>query len=251
MKRWWLVVALLLSVGLNVGLLAGRIAGELDRRVDGQVDESGWMTESEDPIPADPIPADPILDDVDPRTADASGLPAESADGATTAPGPSGEEPNVEQTSHESPRADTLPPPLERRLQRLVTRMADDLRLEGAQRARFEEIQMRFFRRSVAARFDGRRLDRRLRRELGSAHPERRRAELLFERTITRQAEVESAFLDAYFETHALLDAERFDRYRRILVRMRRMRDEIGRRLDASRRPPSAVESENAAERGP
>lgn len=164
-KRWWLVIALVLSVAINVGLL---VAPRVDRG-------------------ADRAPAT----DRTISTGDEAIDPAE------------------------------VPEPI----RRIIERMCDELRLDGERRERFAEIQRRFFRDTHEGRERVRRAQAALRAELLSATPERAATEDLLGEFALAQVDLERAFVESFFASIELLDAEQAVRYRRILGHLRNLRE--------------------------
>lgn len=202
MKRWGLLIGLLLSLGVNLGLVA-----------------SHWIQSH---VVHTPVEGPSI----DSPSIDSPGLDSPGLDEPAT------DDPSSGVTAAPTEQArDRIAPPVERRLRRLVGRMATRLRLEGDERRRFVETQMGFFRRSAQARRESRELERRLRAELMAPAPDRARAEDLLAQLGSRQVELEAAFIDTYFDTLPALEPAQQAEYRRILGQLRSMRRAMDRRL--------------------
>lgn len=211
MKRWWLVVLLLLSVGLNLGLLAQRVRAEKKAAATGKVPEA----------PTDPVAAP--AQDPTPEGPTAGPVPAGPAEGPAAGPATTtGPEPRDRRRPREKPPF----------LVKLMNRMANEVGVEGEQREKFVAIQESFFERT----FDKRELLRRrqdaLRENLVSPNPDRELAKRQVEEMSWAQKELEQAFLDNYFESTAILDQEQQRRYRRLILELRKMRWERGGRQD-------------------
>lgn len=146
-------------------------------------------------------------------------------------PEPRTSEPGTSETEFaEDGSAKQVPP----RLERMIERMADELLLTGAELERFLEIQRRFFRQSIDQGEKARRARRALRQELFREQPERARAEALNAAIADAQRGVEEAFIANYFETRELLRSPEQRRlFFRFMVRVRQLRQELERRMEA------------------
>ncbi len=175
MKRWWLVIVLLLSIGMNIGLLLG---GAVRQRV--------WRDEapSRDPSGVDlPLPGD-----------------------------------------------ERLPP--------FADRLTEELKLTGADRERFLEIQKTFFGEVSTARRQVVEHQAALRGELLSDDPRQERIASLLEASSRAHRALERAFVDNILQSRELLDVDQERRFFRFLERLRdRRRD--GEQHFRRRRPRS------------
>ena len=174
MKRWWVLVALLLSLGINVGLLASRV------------------------LPARGAPEI---------------SPVDNEPGSPVPPASPGEE---------SPTGWTPP---------FVFRMADELRLTGADRDTFVARQRLFLEQTIAGRERMVGLQTALRRELVDSDPDRAAVDELLEEIAGAHVDLERAFVDNLLDTRELLGPEQERRYMRMLQHLRRARDDVGRRF--------------------
>lgn len=139
----------------------------------------------------------------------------------------------IEDTTIEEGSSPTLPP----RLERGVERMADELGLAGEPRSAFIDLQQQFFRRTVEARRRGEHHQQALRRELIAVEPDARRADELLAEVIRAQGDLEQAFLDNFFATRALLGPDQRRPFLRLMGRLREIREEPKRRRDRFRGP--------------
>ena len=197
MKRWWLVVLLLLSVGLNLGLLAQRARAEKKAKAALAAEERAAAA---DPATASLKPPEPEGD---------------------TQP---------QEPQPRNPRPPHEKPPF---LVKLMNRMANEVGVEGEQREKFLAIQQGFFERTFETREELRRRQQALRQNLVSPQPDRELASRQVEELSQAQKELEQAFLDNYFETTAILDQDQQKRYRRLILELRKMRWDRGAREEA------------------
>ncbi|MEM7349785.1 MAG: periplasmic heavy metal sensor [Acidobacteriota bacterium] len=158
MRRWWLLIALLLSLGLNLGMLASRALQQREAN------------------------RNPIVEDSD--------------------------------------RTDS-------RVPRVVYRMADDLRLTGAQRDEFVEIQRTFFDQTIDARGRMAYFQSEVRREITSDSPDREALDEILDGLSLAHSDLERAFVTNLLDTRELLDDEQEKRYRHFLRRMRQVRSQV------------------------
>lgn len=176
MKRWHIVILLLLSVGLNLGLLAQRGTGKPDR---------------------------------------ASSRVAGSRDAG-----------NAERAKERRERA----------REELLERMVDKVGVTGEQRERFLAIHRGFFERTRDMRDQQRRAERALRENLASATPDRALAEVQLAEIAAAKKEIETTFVENFFDATAILDTDQKARYRELVAELRRMRWNSGRGSDRRER---------------
>lgn len=212
MKRWWLVVLLLLSVGLNLGLLAraraekkAALAAELSAAEERAAAEAATLAERASREKADP-------------------------DGVSEPPETQPREPLQPESPPHNPRPPHEKPPF---LVKLMTRMANEVGVEGEQREKFLAIQQGFFESSFQTRETLRKRQQALRQNLVSPQPDRALASRQVEELSQAQKALEQAFLDNYFETTAILDQDQQKRYRRLILELRKMRWDRGAREEA------------------
>jgi hypothetical protein len=128
----------------------------------------------------------------------------------------------------------------------VIYRMAEELGLEGEKRERFVELQRRFLRQSMSARFAIERSSARLRHELLAADPDRAAAEQSLAELARARGELEKAFVVNVLETRELLDEEETRRFLRMIARLRQSAEQRFQRgperpfprRDGPRRPP-------------
>ncbi len=196
-RRWWLPLALLLSVGVNAGMLAAVLAG---RRA---------------PAPEAPAGGTPTLPG-----------PGRELAGEIVVPGPPPGSPAGPVAPPPAGRPETGPPPPreaapERPPGPPLGRLADELGLAGESRQRFLAIQRRFFLQVAAQRRERRQLTRELQDELTAAAPDRARVGALVDRLAAIYAASERATVDTILDTRELLDGEQLRLYLRFLGRLR------------------------------
>lgn len=126
-------------------------------------------------------------------------------------------------TSSTSPEEPSQDPPKE--FARIFQRMADGLRLEGELRETFLERQRRFFRDSVTARQQIRRVQGELRRELLAESTDRGRIDTLLVQSSEARVELERVFIDNLLDCREFLDPERERRFLRMMTRLRQERE--------------------------
>ncbi len=231
MKQWWLVIALLLSLGINLGLVLG-----------------GWWHR-------------PLAPEFQP------GPPPE----ARFRPGPGAEgEPPPEEgvlppgffppSDQEAPGGEPGQPalggeppaglPIDRPFP-AIERFADDLRLEGEPRRGFIEQQRRFFQETLTARERLFELQGMLRQELAADQPNRTHIDQLLQQTNQAHFALEKLFVDNLLKSREFLNPEQQRRYLRQVERLRNLRRPGPRpfppgerpffnRPDPRRRPPGA-----------
>lgn len=190
-RRWWLGVALLLSLGVNLGLLAS-MAGHW-WAAPGHGDEGHQVIEDPRPAPGD-LPPEPMASGD--RAADWE--PGE--EGMSTRPG------DEEFRRH-------MPP---------LGRMADHLGLEGEKRQSFLRLQREVFTRMARSRVLRRALTRDLYVELAAPEPDQGRVEELLDELSRLYTETERLTATGILESRALLDEDEQRRYLEILRRMHR-----------------------------
>lgn len=223
MKRWWLVVLLLLSVGLNLGLLAQRARAEKKARAAQAAEERAAEARAEAAEAA--AAAEPATAPAVPAAPNGEAQPREAQP-----PEPQPREPQLLENPPRNPRPPREKPPF---LVKLMNRMANEVGVEGEQRQKFLAIQQGFFERTFETREELRRRQQALRQNLVSPQPDRTLASRQVEELSQAQKELEQAFLDNYFETTAILDQDQQKRYRRLILELRKMRWDRGAREEA------------------
>lgn len=259
MRRWWVTLALLLSLGINLGLLAAVAAGRwADRR-----------EAAEEPPPPAPlrgddreiagdlggeltveVPEDEPLAAASSETGRAEGGAAEAGETAPpravdpAAAAPAGahppaapEGPVAAGAEHRAaggahPPADT--PPGDRAPHHRIRphgpggpgeppigRLADHLGLDGERRERFIALQRRFLRVHLEARRERMRLGAALRQELMAEEPDAARIDALVTRLGETYLASERATAEVVLESRKLLDDEQRRAYLRFLQRLR------------------------------
>jgi hypothetical protein len=221
-KRWWTVIALLLSVGINIGLLTAVMARRATQN-----------TEREQP------PREARLET--PRVSTVTAETPEVVETAETPKPP--ETPNPAETPKTTPKAAETPrtvpaapapphgaavvpprPPLADRsgedpLPKL-RRLADHLGLEGETRLRFLEIQRRFFTDGRDRRMQIAETRRELRRELTAPQPDEARIQALLQEASRGSLALEQALARNVLETRRLLSPEQEREYLEIIRRL-------------------------------
>ncbi len=185
-RRWWLGVALLVSLGVNLGLLAA-MAGDW-WAAHGHGDEAAPATL---PVSEHHPVGGPAGDDHAPAW-----QPGE--EGMTTRP------------SEEALRRHVPP----------LGRMADRLGLEGEKRERFVRLQREIFTRMAKSRMQRRALTRDLYVELAAPQPDRDRVESLLDELSRLYSETERLTATGILESRALLDEAEQRRYLEVLRRL-------------------------------
>jgi hypothetical protein len=191
-RRWWIGLALLLSLGINLGLLGAIAAGRW----------AGRGGEAEAPPAAEP--------------AGGRELPGGFAVEVPEAGSEAG--PSPRRLRERAARRGLDGPP--------VGRLADHLGLEGERRARFVELQRRFVESHLEARRERFRLGAELRRELVAERPDRERVEELLAALAAAHEEDERATAEVILASRQLLDEEQRRAYFRFLERLRGGRGE-------------------------
>ena len=107
-----------------------------------------------------------------------------------------------------------------RSLELIGRRFADELRLAPEKRSSFFDAQRRMAERTFAGRREVFRLRDELRREIGSAAPDRRHVDELVAELGQRQAELDRTFADGMLATRQVLDAGEFEAYLRLVDRV-------------------------------
>jgi hypothetical protein len=212
-RRWWVTLALLLSLGINLGLLAAVAAGRwADRR-----------EAAEEPPPA------PALRGDDRELAGELGgemiveVPAGEPLGATedapapdvhdpTEAAPGGRGPHRRIGSHGPGGAPGEPP---------LGRLADHLGLAGERRERFIALQRGFVRAHLQARGERARLGAALRQELVAQVPDAARIDELIAGLGETYLASERATAEVVLASRELLDDEQRRTYLRFLQRLR------------------------------
>lgn len=175
MRRRWLVLGLLLSLGVNVGVLAALGAGYWSER--GGEDPPAATT-----APADP--ADPVgpEEGVDPLAVDRLEVDDEDA----------------------RERFRRASGPFHRRLDHL----ADRLELNGAPRERFLELQKEFLQTTWTERKRTLALQHELRRELAAAEPDLARVDTLVDDLAAARRGLDESLARTVLESRAILAVE-------------------------------------------
>lgn len=247
MRRWWLVLALLLSVGVNAGILAtlavSRRSAPPPPATGEEVAPVGTPAPAAsvvgEPVPV-PGPADTVAATPEAPPPPAKTPPAERPPGgepsppAPAAPPPGPAPPTAD--AADTPRAgrEGAPQPLEPRLQRL----ADELGLAGERRTRFVALQRRMITGVVVAERRRRLLEAELRRQLVAPAPDEARIGELIRRQVDLLAEMEQATARTILESRRLLDPQQERRYLAVVAHLRpRLREEAARRWQQQDRP--------------
>ena len=246
MRRWWVSLALLVSLGVNLGLLgaiaAGRweeraepaaeppppAAAEPSRELPGSISIEVPETESvPEPEPErERVPAIEAVPESEP-------LPeSETVSESEPVPGPGSE------TTAHRPRDRRGRPGFEHRPgEPPLGRLADHLGLEGERRERFVALQRTFLATHLEARRERFRLGAELRRELTAEEPDRERVEELLARLGDVHAESERATAEVILASRELLDDDQRETYFRFLERLRDGRGPAGRMHAGGRGP--------------
>lgn len=225
MRRWWVTLALLLSLGINLGLLAAVAAGRW----------AGRPEAAEAPPPLAPpgggrelpvatsveVPAEPATEGEE-----AASRTRGEADAA--GPAATGEEAGEGRRRRGGPHARGIrhghggghgngpsgEPPL--------GRLADHLGLAGEPRERFVALQRDFLHSHLEARRERARLGIELRRELVAPEPDAARVEELLARIGESYLASERATAAVILRSRELLDDHQQEVYFRFLERLRR-----------------------------
>ena len=203
MRRWWIVLALLLSLGINIGILATLAT----RRI------------AMEPPPAEPLPEpypEPRPEPPPPPVAPPEEMrpepepePEPEPAAREEPPPPLGAPPGAPPGA---PRAEGPPPPIDR--------LADHLGLEGEARRRFLERQRRFHRESLDLRFQMAEVRRELRQELARPEPDRQRLDDRLRQAADLYLALERALVSNVVDSRALLDPEQERRFLEVLPRL-------------------------------
>jgi hypothetical protein len=265
-KRWWLAIALLLSVGVNVGILAVLAVSRLTARPDAATSSpaapvaaagdarSPASAAAEAPAPAAASPpeaaprASPAKDVTGSGAGSTGAEPAAPAPPASERPPPGAQPPRPSAPDKGSPsRSGKAPAPPESagaeptsplppapRLEQL----ADDLGLAGETRSRFIALQRRMFISVVTTERRRRVLQMELHRQLMAPRPDEERIGELIRRQAGLVAEMEQITARAILESRALLTPEQEKRYLEVVGRLRpRLLEEALRRRSQPARP--------------
>lgn len=232
MKRWWLVIVLLLSLGINLGLLAAVMAHRLEPESPPSPPDNRPATVAHPPAPAPP--ATPRVEE--------SPVPSPEPDASPTPASPQRTEtPRREETRRPSarPRVEEEPGPgpglgpgegpegpgpegpPEGDPPRL-TRLADELGIEGETRQRFLDIQWRLFERTSRLRIQQDEVHRELRRALVRGTPDRQRIQTLLNESARIHRALETALAENVLATREVLTPEQERRYLQFVARSRR-----------------------------
>lgn len=211
MKRWWIVIALLLSVGLNLGLLAQRARAE--KREKASLEALRLEAEKGPEAPNERAGKEPAAD-----------APEANPPAAPATAGEDRPERRPRDPRKRSEPGEDQDPQKPRFLVRLLDRMADDVGVQGQQRQEFIAIHEKFFARTLDLRETQHRRQAALRENLMSPQPDRQLADRQLQELAESQRELEQAFIDSFFDANALLDPGQKARYRRIVAELRRLR---------------------------
>lgn len=194
MKRWWVILVLLLSVGLNVGLLATVAGAWWASRHAARQAAGAPPPQAEAP----PQPAEPPGDGAEP------GAVAGAPGGGPGAPpeGPPGG----------GPGGPPGPP---------VERLADHLGLAGDTRDEFIALQRGLFETLLEARNRRAYLSSEMRRELVASQPDRDHLERLVDELGRVQTGIERATVETILKSRSLLDERQQRLYLQVLDRLR------------------------------
>jgi len=203
-KRWWVILALLLSLGLNLGLLAtmagawwasrhpAQHASVTAPEVDGPgVDGPGLDVD----VPAADVPA---------AGGEGVGAPPQGGLGPPAFGPPEGGGP---------PAGPLTGPPLDR--------LADHLGLEGERREKFVALQRNLFETLLEAHNRRAYLTAEMRRELIAAQPDRQHVEELIDELGKLHVEIERATASTILDSRGLLDPRQQRLYLQVLERLR------------------------------
>ncbi len=188
MKRWVWVLVFLLSVGLNLGWFSQYLWRQQ------RVAEEQAVAAELDASVAELL--EESAADGGPQLTQPGSLPTESA-GSVGPPGP---------------------------MPRFLERMADALKLEGAQRDEFLQLQRQYFRQAWQQRRELAALQHQVRRQVVSPQPDRQRVDALLRQISELQYSLESQFVHHLLDSRQLLDGPRERRYLQLMSRWRRMR---------------------------
>lgn len=211
MKRWWVILALLLSLGLNLGLLATMAGAWWASRHAAQrtaVDGPGVNLPGVD-VPGPDAPA---------AGGEGVGAPHQDRLGPPGFGPPEGGGP---------PGGPLTGPPLDR--------LADHLGLEGERREKFVVLQRKLFETMLEARNRRAFLTAEMRRELTADEPDRQHVEELIDELGRLHVEIERATASTILDSRGLLDARQQRLYLQVLERLRNGGGR--RRGDAAERP--------------
>ncbi len=199
MKKTWVWVLLLLSLGVNVGILA--TIGVARFRGPGHFDPGSFDSESFDSRPRDS------------RSRDSQPLDSREGDQSPGAGMP----------------RERFSPPLDR--------MANALHLEGEEREEFLAIQERFFKGTMEQRQGLERVRRQLRSEAVADEPDEERIESLLAELGQAHSNLDRLLVDNVLQSRAILDPEQQRRYFHMLRRIREATERGGRRGPDGRDP--------------
>ncbi len=270
LRRWWLVLGLLVSVGVNVGVLAtlaiarlsagpAAVAGESARAAETDAgngrevagtdgEATGPQAGAQETGPGAGSPgAGAGEGDAEPDQAGGPEVDKESAPAPPQAPsGGSDAEPGS-MAAGDDRSPERHPPPAaagsstrlggsasrspSQALAPRLERLADHLGLEGPTRARFIALQREMFATVLTSERRRLRLQVELRRELIGPSPDADRVQEMIRRQAALHAEAEAATARAILESRRLLDPDQERRYLAIVAQLGpRLREEAVRR---------------------
>lgn len=208
MRRWWVTLALLLSLGINLGLLAAVAAGRwADRRQAAEEPPPPSLDGHGRELAGD-LGGEMIVEvpEGEPPGAAAHGTGARG----TAAPGTHAPHRRIAPHGPDGPPGE---PPL--------GRLADHLGLTGERRERFVALQRRFVRAHLEARGERARLGAALRQELMAEEPDPVRIDALIAGLGESYLASERATAEVVLASRNLLDDQQRRQYLRFLQRLR------------------------------
>jgi Spy/CpxP family protein refolding chaperone len=218
-KRWWLVLALLLSLGVNLGILGAVAAHRWASAPAKATEHAAEKAPERAPRPA-PRPAPEKAPEPAPEKPPEK--PPEKAPEKT--PERPAAPPKPAQPAPAAPLPDLGNGP------QRVGRLADRLGLEGEPRRRFIALQQRFFTETVRLRTEQAEIHREIRRALVAADPDSARIDALLEESARVFLDLEKAMVTNVAATRQLLDADQEKEFLLFVARQRPAGPRPGRR---------------------
>lgn len=210
MRRWWLVFALLLSLGVNLGILAMVALHRLrPEPLSGPGAAPSVQPGSRPGVQPGSQPG--------PRQGPKPGLRPGPKPGSQPGPKP-GPQPGPQ--SGAGPAFEPPPEPSPALLERRLDLLADRLGVEGENRPRFLAIQHAFFDAALTGRRRLFELRHDLRAELIAAAPDRRRVDDLLAELARTQAALEQALVTAILDSRQVLDPVQQREYLRFIAQL-------------------------------
>ncbi len=221
MRRWWVVIALLLSVGVNVGILA---ALATRRAVRPEAPPPPPPREEQEHRPAPPrseLPPPPP-----------PSQPSQAPQNTEPHPGPpqGGPPPREEPPPHLAPPLPDPAGPLDEGEPEpgqpqggppRASRLADRLGLEGEPRRRFLAIQQSFFEETVRIRLHLSETQREVRREMMSSKPDGAKIDALLQESSRDFLALERALAKNVASSRELLNPAQEEEYLLLISRLR------------------------------